>query len=198
MQQGAHRCVWVGRPHHGSDHRTPDRAGFQDRRDAICGDASDSDHGNGNGGYDGSESLQADRSSGLGLRRSGIDGSAPDIVGALADGPLRSCGIVGRIADQEGWGSDPARSRDREVVGAQVNAIGGDRKSEIDAVVDKEERAASGGEGAQRLCEGQHMPGRKVFFAELQGRGAGVECGAGNFDDIRGVGMRAVGDDDEP
>ncbi len=105
--------------------------------------------------------------------------------------------IIRRESDDEGTGSNPASCGHREICGSQVDAIGPGREREIKAIVDEQERFRLGGKGTQEPGQGEHVAGRKPFFAQLQGRRAGAKRFPGHGGDGPGPSLYPIGDDDE-
>lgn len=101
------------------------------------------------------------------------------------------------MADQEAGRRDPARGRDRQVVRAQVHAVGAGGQCQIEPVVHEEEGARCPGEGAKAPRQGEQITRGQHLVAQLHCGRTGAQGSFHHIDHPARRGQPRVRDRDQ-
>jgi len=187
----------VGRGHDRADDRDPRRARATEQVRVGRIDPADGDYRDGNRRRDGRDPLRTDPliSHVFGARAE--HRAAPDVVGAL--GLEASCGfgIVRRGADQERARRREPGGVDRQVTGAEVDAVGVGGERDVQPIVDEEQRVVARRQLAQRAGLLVQLTRGRGLVSELDRGRAGLERRFCDLQDGARRGELAIRDHDE-
>src|SRR5271157_4160109 len=165
------------RPHDGGADGDPRCARGQYPLNVFLGDSADGEPGDvgrlGSGLHEG----QAGEL-GLGelLGGAGKDGADTEVAGAGENRRVELGAVVGRDTDQQVGADDPAGVANREVVLADVDAVGSGQPRQVGAVIEDEAGLRSGGQDPDLASAREQLAVGKVFLAKLDDIGAAGQC----------------------
>src|SRR5690606_14345801 len=182
-QQLPDHLTWLVRSHHRTHYGSAGGVGACDLVDVRLVDAADRDDGDVDGAGDFIEAIGADVFAADILRAGAEDGAAADVRCAVALELACFGRIVGRAADEERRRCNATGGSERDVVGADVDAVGAGRECDVETVVDEQECVCGACERQQRPRSLGELACGRLLVAQLYCWRAGRERGADDVDD---------------